>query len=65
EICKSTDDYLRSCRCFTDQRHELRRALGKQPLTLKNVLGNLKCRAALLDYINKTGRFASYLASPS
>ncbi|KAI0370444.1 hypothetical protein BV20DRAFT_920878, partial [Pilatotrama ljubarskyi] len=49
--------YLCSCCCFTDQHHELCCALGKQPLMLKNVLGNLKCRAALLDYTNKTGRF--------
>ncbi|KAI0666836.1 hypothetical protein C8Q78DRAFT_953373, partial [Trametes maxima] len=54
---ETVDHYLRSCRRFAQPRHELRRSLGKHPLTLKRALGNPKCRTALLQFVEATGRF--------
>ncbi|KAI0824853.1 hypothetical protein BC628DRAFT_1301973, partial [Trametes gibbosa] len=55
-VPETVDHFLCACRRFHSHRHELRRSLGKQPLTLKNILGNLKSRSALLKFTDATGR---------
>ncbi|KAH9855564.1 hypothetical protein C2E23DRAFT_697440, partial [Lenzites betulinus] len=48
--------YLFTCRRYTAARHALRQAVNG-PLSLRNTLGNVKARAAVLEYIRATGRF--------
>ncbi|KAI0350889.1 hypothetical protein OH77DRAFT_1376844, partial [Trametes cingulata] len=57
QVPETVDHYLRTCRRFNAPRHELRRSLGKKPLTLKHVLGDPKCRSALLQFVEATDRF--------
>ncbi|KAI0669689.1 hypothetical protein C8Q78DRAFT_1172363, partial [Trametes maxima] len=51
--------YLFTCQRFTNARHTLRQAV-EEPLTLKSTLGNVKARAAVLEYLHATGRFGAY-----
>ncbi|KAI0372153.1 hypothetical protein BV20DRAFT_940140, partial [Pilatotrama ljubarskyi] len=62
-VPETVDHYLRTCRRFSEPRHALRRSLGKKPLTLKHVLGDPKCRSALLQFVEATGRFTMYSTS--
>ncbi|KAI0331762.1 hypothetical protein GY45DRAFT_561205 [Cubamyces sp. BRFM 1775] len=58
QVPESVDHFIRTCRRFTIQRHELRRAMGRFPLTLRHALGNIKCRGALLQYVDATNRLS-------
>ncbi|KAI0669296.1 hypothetical protein C8Q78DRAFT_977791, partial [Trametes maxima] len=51
--------FLLTCQRYTAERHALRQELG-EPLSLRTTIGNVKARAAVLEYVRKTGRFEAY-----
>ncbi|KAJ7202248.1 hypothetical protein B0H12DRAFT_994680, partial [Mycena haematopus] len=56
---ETVNHFLLSCRRFRTQRDTLRRALfvdGRQSLTKRTLLGKVKNRSRLLEYIRATGR---------
>lgn len=46
--------YIFTCRRYTTARDALRRAVGG-PLSLRTTIGNVKARAAVLEYVKATG----------
>ena len=58
-VPEPVEHFLLSCRRYCGQRDALRRAV-QYPLTLRSVLGGAKRRAALLEYVEATGRLDAY-----
>ena len=58
---ETVSHFLFTCRQFTTARHAFRTAV-EGPLTLRNTVGNAKSRAAVLDFVDATGRFEAYWA---
>ncbi|KAI0717736.1 hypothetical protein C8T65DRAFT_527287, partial [Cerioporus squamosus] len=56
-VPETVTHYLFTCRRFVTARHALRQAI-KGPLNLRNTLGDVKARAAVLEYVDATGRFS-------
>ncbi|KAI5898855.1 uncharacterized protein SCHCODRAFT_02487465, partial [Schizophyllum commune H4-8] len=57
---ETVDHYLFECRRYKDARHRLRVAVGGRRLDRACVLGEVKNRAALLAFVQETGRLAAY-----
>ncbi|KAI1781676.1 hypothetical protein LXA43DRAFT_848214, partial [Ganoderma leucocontextum] len=55
-IPETVSHFLFTCRRFAAARHAFRKAV-KGPLTLRNTIGNIKARTAVLDFVEATGRF--------
>ena len=51
--------FMLTCRRFVAPRHDLRQAIGG-PLSLRSTLGDPEARAAVLAYVEATGRFPQY-----
>ncbi|KAM5538790.1 hypothetical protein V8D89_007512 [Ganoderma adspersum] len=62
-VPETVPHFLFTCRRFTTTRHAFRTAV-EGPLTLRNTIGNAKARAAVLDFVDATGRFEAYRAPP-
>ncbi|KAI0373577.1 hypothetical protein BV20DRAFT_937785, partial [Pilatotrama ljubarskyi] len=58
-IPETPSHFLFTCRRFTAARHSLREAV-KGPLSLRNTIGNVKARSAVLEFVEASGRFAGY-----
>ena len=54
--------YLLTCLRYLGPRHALRKAVGRD-FSQRAILGNPKHRAALLRYVEATGRFGAYMES--
>ena len=62
-IPETVSHFLFTCRRFTTARHSFRLAT-EGPMTLKNTIGNVKSRAAVLDFVDGTSRFEAYCTPP-
>ena len=58
-VPEMVEHFLLSCRRYCGQCDALRQAV-QDPLTLRSVLGGAKRRAALLEYVEATGRLDAY-----
>ncbi|KAJ3484580.1 hypothetical protein NLI96_g5547 [Meripilus lineatus] len=56
-VPETVDHYLFSCRNYLEERHTLRAALGRIPLTKRVLLGSGGRREDLLKYVNSSRRF--------
>ncbi|KAJ3489883.1 hypothetical protein NLI96_g1810 [Meripilus lineatus] len=56
-VPETVDHYLFSCRRYLEERHTLRKSLGRNPLTRRTLLRAGGKRKELLEYVNSSRRF--------
>lgn len=61
-VPETPSHFLFTCRRYTAPRDTMRRAVGG-PLSLRSTVGDVKARAAVLTYVEATGRFTAYHAA--
>lgn len=65
QTTETVEHFLLGCRRFTNERHDLRKNVGRQhrgPLDRRTLLATPKHLPALFRYIEDTGRFQAYTA---